>query len=81
MEHTTNTTIASVSYVALRHGGAPPARARAQLGLSPRVGFELEQLFRKRKGRPLRPRFARDDLHVRAVLRAGGFPVLPGGSR
>jgi hypothetical protein len=79
-EQNKNATLACSSYAALRHGGAPPSRARSQLGLPKRVAFELEQLFRKRCGAGpggMRPKFARHEQHVRAVLKGGGFPVLP----
>jgi hypothetical protein len=72
-----NTTIASAVYAALRQGGAPPAHASAQLGLDRSIGGELETWFRTRRGGIVRPRFARHDRHVAAVLAAGGFPVLP----
>ncbi|HEY8572753.1 hypothetical protein [Phenylobacterium sp.] len=72
-----NTTIASACYAALRHGGAPPVDARAQLGLGRRVAFELELFFHGRFGGPMRPRFARHHRHVTAVLAEGGFPVMP----
>ena len=72
-----NTSIASITYSALRHGGAPPARVLAQLGLGRSVAIELERWFCKRRGGVLRPRFARHDVHVRAVLEQGGFPDLP----
>jgi hypothetical protein len=69
--------IAGAAYAALRHGGAPPERARAQLSLGRRQALELEALFRKRSDFPMRPRFCRHDAHVGAVLAEGGFPVLP----
>lgn len=72
-----NTTIASAAYAALRQGGAPPAHASAQLGVGRRVGRELEAWFRTRRGGIVRPRFARHDRHVEAVLAEGGYPVLP----
>ena len=72
---------ASASYAALRHGGAPPAHAQAQLGLDRKVGHTLEQLFRSHRGGgvddPMKPRFARHEAHVRAVLVECEFPVLP----
>lgn len=74
------TTLTSKSYAALRHGGAPPWRAQAQLGLKARVAVRLEKMFQARRGGshdPMRPRFARHAAHVAAVLRQGGFPVLP----
>lgn len=72
-----NTTMASAAYAALRHGGAPPAHASAQLGLTRRVSRELETWLHARRGGPQRPRFARDERHLSAVLAQGGFPVLP----
>jgi hypothetical protein len=72
-----NTTIASAAYAALRQGGAPPAHASAQLGLGRRVSRELETWFRARRGGAVRPRFARHERHVAAVLAEGGFPALP----
>lgn len=80
MEHNMNDTLASASYAALRQGGAPPAHASAQLGLGRRTGVELELMFQRRRSLgadPMRPRFARHDRHVRAVLAEGEFPVLP----
>ena len=71
-----NTSIASASYAALRQGGAPPDHARAQLSLGRETALELERWFCKRRGGALRPRFARHDAHVRAVLEQGGFPAL-----
>jgi hypothetical protein len=70
------TTLASKSYAALRHGGAPPWLARAQLGLKARVADRLEALFLARHD-SMRPRFARHAAHVAAALEQGGFPVLP----
>jgi hypothetical protein len=72
-------TLASKSYAALRHGGAPPDRARAQLGLKPAVAARLEKMFHAKAGGgadAMKPRFARHAEHVAAVLKAGGFPVL-----
>jgi hypothetical protein len=68
IEQTTNTTIASAAYAALRHGGAPPEHARVQLGLRRPVALQIERCFLARKG-------ARDERHIRAVLKAGGFPA------
>lgn len=66
-------------YSALRHGGAPQARACAELGVSSGRGQLLEAWFRRRGGGPgsdaMRPSFARHAAHVRAVLRAGGYPI------
>lgn len=44
----------------------------------------LERQFLARPGRgedAMRPRFARHEEHVQAVLRQGGYPVLPGRGR
>lgn len=79
-EQTKNTINASVGYAVLRHGGDPPERAVALLGLDPFIGLRLERSFRRRiacRGGELMPRFARHDRHVRAVMAEGGFPVLP----
>ncbi|RAK52574.1 hypothetical protein [Phenylobacterium deserti] len=77
--HHINSTHASISYAALRHGGEPPARARSLLGLDAIVAGRLERLFQTR-GRTeeaaMRPKFARCEAHVAAVLREGGFPAL-----
>jgi hypothetical protein len=59
------------TYAALRWGGASQGRAGAELGLSPAVLPDLEARFRWRHAR--RPR---DAAHVKAVLRAGGYPAL-----
>lgn len=75
-----NAPLASATYAALRHGGAPPAHAQAQVGVSPQVGRRLERLFQRRGGGrfdAMRPRFAHHDAHIRAALAEGGFPVLP----
>lgn len=68
------------SYAVLRHGGASPTRAQAELAISASRAWQLEALFRVRRpgkgGEGARPRFARNRSHVEAVLRAGGFPVL-----
>ena len=68
------------TYTALRYGGAPEARARAELGLSAAKARELEALFRVQRPGPTgdttRPRFARSAEHVAVVLAAGGYPVL-----
>ena len=79
-EHTPNTPNASVGYAALRHGGTPPGRAATELGLEPLRALRLERLFLARKGggaNPMKPGYARHGRHLRAVLREGGFPVLP----
>jgi hypothetical protein len=69
---------ASAAYANLRYEGFPPPRARAELGLAEGPAARLERLFLTRPGgrQSQRPRFARHDVHVRAVLQAGGFPVL-----
>ena len=70
---------ASASYAALRHEGFSPPRVRAELGLAEGRARKLERLFQARPGGgtdPMRPRFARHGMHVRAVAAAGGFPVL-----
>jgi hypothetical protein len=77
MEEQNTNIIAGAAYAALRHGGAPPERARAQLSLGRRQAVELEALFRKRRDFPMRPRFCRHDAHVKAVLAQGAFAVLP----
>jgi hypothetical protein len=72
--------LATASYAALRHGGAPAARARQQLGLDRDLGVRLERSFLARRtfaGDAMRPRYARHAEHVRQVLEAGGYPVLP----
>jgi hypothetical protein len=80
-EHIKNTPNAGVGYAALRHGGAPPARAATELRLETPRALRLEALFQARtRGAPddpMRPRYARCGRHVADVLRAGGFPVLP----
>ena len=68
------------SYAVLRHSGASQGRACLELGLPAESGRQLEARFRvRRPGQGAdapRPRFARCDLHVAAVLAAGGYPVL-----
>jgi hypothetical protein len=68
------------TYSALRHGGASKARACTELGVSYGRGAELEQTFRRHRAHApseaMRPRFARHDRHVEAVLASGGYPVL-----
>lgn len=68
------------TYSALRQGGAPRARACAELGVSFGRSETLEREFRRRRpcaaGDAMQPRFARHDRHVAMVLAAGGFPVL-----
>lgn len=68
------------TYAVLRQSGASRARAQAELGLTPDRGRQLEVWFRRpRPGAgcdSVRPRFARHDAHVTAVLRGGGYPEL-----
>jgi len=66
------------AYAALRHGGASQARAQAELALSAEGAAELEARFRVRRPGPdaMRPRFARHEAHVAAVLAEGGYPAL-----
>jgi len=71
---------ARASYVACRHGGAPPRIAAVELALPAETAARLERLFRARPGGgpdPMKPRFARHAAHVRAALAQGGFPSLP----
>lgn len=63
-------------YSVLRCGGASHARACAELGVNIGRGLQLAASFRMRRSEDPRPRYARDDRHVKAVLKAGGFPVL-----
>jgi hypothetical protein len=76
-----NTPNAGAGYAALRHGGADPARAAAELKLEADRAERLEALFQARRGGapddPMKPRYARNGRHVDDVLRAGGYPVLP----
>ena len=72
-------TWASASYAVLRYEGAPPPRARDELGLGAPAAQRLERLFQARAGGgtdPMRPAFARHAAHVKAVLAAGGYPAL-----
>lgn len=72
-------TLAGACYAVLRHMGASPEAARAELDLPAATAARFEQRFlgRPRGGPdPMRPRFARHETHVRAVLAQGGFPVL-----
>ncbi len=73
-------TLASKSYAALRYEGVPASRARDTLGLAEATADHLERLFQARPGGgddPMRPRFARHEAHVRAVIRQGGYPAMP----
>ena len=73
-------TLASKSYAVLRYEGVPPPRARATLELPEATAADLERLFQARPAGgddPMRPRFARHADHVGAVMRRGGYPVLP----
>ena len=69
---------ASASYAACRRGGAPPERARQELALPPARAARLERWLLSKSGGPQsqRPRFARHEAHVGAVMALGGFPVL-----
>ena len=70
----------SGSYAALRYQGVPPPRARAALELPEATAARFERLFLASPGAgpdPMRPRFARDEAHVAAVMAQGGYPVLP----
>jgi len=71
--------LASASYSACRHGGAPPQIAAVELALPAETAARLERLFLARVGGgvdAMKPRFARHAAHVRAVLALGGFPTL-----
>ena len=68
--------IEAIDYSVLRCGGAPMARACAELGVNSGRGLLLEAQFRRRDAEAVRPRFARNERHVRAVLAQGGYPVL-----
>ena len=73
-------TLASRSYAALRYEGMPPPGACAVLGLAQATADQLERLFLANPGGgddPMRPRFARHDQHVNAVVAEGGYPVMP----
>jgi hypothetical protein len=75
----TPSALVSVCYAALRHGGAPACAASAQLDLSRTTAEQLERLFQLRPGGgagAMRPRFARHEAHVSAVLAEGGYPAL-----
>ncbi|HEX2801383.1 MAG TPA: hypothetical protein VHN73_04920 [Phenylobacterium sp.] len=72
-------TLASASYAVLRQGGTSPTAARSLLDLPTATANRFEQLFQRRPrgGQdPMRPRFARHEAHVAAVMAAGGYPVL-----
>jgi hypothetical protein len=68
------------TYAALRYGGASQDRARAELAITPSDACKLEAVFNvRRPGKLLdrmRPRFARHEAHVAAVLATGGYPAL-----
>ncbi|MBU1377212.1 MAG: hypothetical protein KKE02_09975 [Alphaproteobacteria bacterium] len=68
------------TYAALRYGGASQDRARAELAITPGEAHMQERIFNvARPGKMLdrmRPRFARHEAHVAAILAAGGYPVL-----
>ncbi len=68
------------AYAALRRGGASQARARAELAIGDDQAVWLEGVFlRSPPGRgmdAMRPRFARHDRHLAAVLAQGGFAAL-----
>jgi hypothetical protein len=71
--------LASASYAACRHGGAPPDLARVELALPAETAAKLERLFQRRPGGgpgAMRPRFARHAAHVQAVMAEGGYPAL-----
>ncbi|MFI4965802.1 MAG: hypothetical protein ACHP9T_10580 [Caulobacterales bacterium] len=77
-------TLARASYAVCRHGGAPPDIVRIQLALPPETAERLERLFRERPGGgadAMRPRFARHEAHVRAVMGQGGYPALAAWAR
>jgi hypothetical protein len=80
-EQRQNTPNAGVGYAALRHGGAPPARAATELRLEPGRALRLETLFQARTrgpaDDPMSPRYANCGRHVADVLALGGYPVLP----
>lgn len=77
MEHTAHT---PSTYAALRYGGASQARARAELAITPDHARKLEAVFNvPRPGKlmdRMRPRFARHEAHVSAVLAGGGYPAI-----
>ena len=63
-------------YAALRFGGCGSARAQLEMALDPEDGARLEGGFLQGRHGGMRPRFARHDAHVAAVLGAGGYPVM-----
>jgi hypothetical protein len=72
--------LASASYAACRYGGAPPGIVQVQLDLPAETAAALERLFQRRPGGgpgAMRPRFARHEAHVCAVMAEGGYPALP----
>jgi hypothetical protein len=75
-----NSLLASASYAAARHGGAPPGFVATELALPAETAAKLERLFQRRGGggaNAMKPRFARHATHVAAALAEGGFPALP----
>jgi hypothetical protein len=81
MTHSANPSsiLASKSYAALRYEGIPPPKARAALGLEAAAAARLEGLFQAQPGagsEAMRPRFARHEAHVAAVLAQGGYPAI-----
>jgi hypothetical protein len=77
MERTSHT---PSTYAALRYGGASQARAGAEGANPPARARQLEAIFHvPRPGKlmdRMRPRFARHEAHVAAVLAAGGYPAI-----
>ena len=67
-------------YLVLRFGGASQARACAELGVNSGRSEALEARFLRMRGGAgadaMRPRFARHERHVQAVLEAGGYPAI-----
>lgn len=66
------------AYCVLRLGGAAATRACAELGVRIGRGDALEHHFRTRRRDQddVKPARGGDGEHVRAVIAAGGFPVL-----
>lgn len=63
-------------YAVLRQSGTPPDRARRLLRLEGVAAGQLEAGFRAALKRPSeheKPRFVRDEAHVAAVMKEGGF--------